>query len=70
MNGIICSCSTNGCSAPVSPKRICVPFGTSTPACLAEHGRVLADEVLVDVQLAVVALDERRLRQRLDLRRS
>ena len=34
MNGIICSWSTNGCSAPVSPKRICVPFGTSTPAYL------------------------------------
>ena len=54
-NGIICSCSTNGWSSPVSPKRICVPSGTLTPACFAEHGRVLADEVLVDVQLAVVA---------------
>ena len=44
-----------------------MPSGTLDPGVLAEDGRVLADQVLVDVQRAVVPLLERGLRQGLDL---
>ena len=44
-----------------------MPGGHLDAGMLGEHGGVLADQVLVDVRLAVVAALERGLRERLDL---